>query len=70
MRCFFITDGHVVAAEELFGLSDQEAVEGSKLLFEQASGRYQTFEVWQGTRFVYRHTPRANETKVAIWPRR
>ncbi len=53
----FIVDGHIEAVQEFDGLSDQEAIEQSKLLFEQQLDLHQTFEVWERARVVYRHAP-------------
>jgi hypothetical protein len=34
MRCYFMKNGHIAAVEELPGLSDEEAVEKSREMFE------------------------------------
>jgi hypothetical protein len=52
MRCYFIKNGHIVAVEMLFGLSDQEAIEKSHELFAAQSADYEGFEVWDTTRVV------------------
>ena len=61
MRCFFIVDGHIQAVEELPGLSDQEAIERSEALFAERRGLYDSFEVWERTRIVFRHPAPATE---------
>jgi hypothetical protein len=57
MRCYFIKNGHVAGLRELPDLSDQEAIDQSKLLFKEQPGAYDTFEVWERARVVYLHTP-------------
>jgi hypothetical protein len=44
MRCFFIRGGHIVA-EELTGLSDEEAIAEAHLLFSERKALFQGFEV-------------------------
>ena len=63
MRCFFIIDGHIQAVEELTGLSDQEAIARSKALFAERRELYDTFEIWEGTRIVYRDLPTHGPSK-------
>lgn len=63
MRCYLIVDGHIEAVQEFVGLSDQEAIEQSKLLFEQQRELYETFEVWERARVVYRHTPASRKAE-------
>ena len=55
MWCLFIKQDHIVASREVLGRSDQEAIERSKLLFEEKRALCDTFEVWEGRRMVYQH---------------
>jgi len=68
MRCYFIRNGHVAGFSELADLSDQNAIEQSKLQFAAQPGAYDTFEVWQQARVVYLHTsPISNERTNTHW---
>jgi hypothetical protein len=66
MWCFSIKDDHIAAVRDLNGLSDQEAIEKAKLLFEKRPEGYDTFEVWDGKRMVYQQAQLnpTSETKV------
>jgi hypothetical protein len=55
MRCFFMRDGHIVAVEELFGLTHEEAVIKAHELYSERKSLYEGFEVWDRTRFLLRH---------------
>jgi len=68
MRCYFIRNGHVAGLRELPDLSDQEAIEHSKLLFKEQPGAYDTFEVWEQARVVYLHTsPISKAEPSSVW---
>jgi hypothetical protein len=62
MRCFFTRHGHIVAVEELFGLSDKEAEEKSHQLFLERNGHFDGFELWDRARFILVH-PKPIEPK-------
>jgi hypothetical protein len=54
MRCYFLTNGHIVTVVELEVSSDQEAIEKSEALFaETPQGQFDDFEVWDRARIVY-----------------
>ncbi len=56
MRCYLMKGGHIVNVELLPGLSDQEAIEKSHILFSNMpEERYDGFELWEGARFILRH---------------
>ena len=77
MRCYFLTGGHIVAAEELAGVSDKEAIVEAHALFSQREsqvGAFEAwglarlaereagaFEVWDQARLVVRHPPIVQE---------
>jgi hypothetical protein len=49
MRCYFMRDGHIAGVEEMPGLSDEEAIEKGRQMFEARKARfaYDGFEVWK-----------------------
>ncbi|MFY9969498.1 MAG: hypothetical protein WBQ45_04705 [Roseiarcus sp.] len=53
--------GHIVDVEILTGLSDEEAVAKARLLFSNHQGPIEGFEVWDGTRVVFRHHTNLND---------
>jgi hypothetical protein len=55
MRCFFTRGGHVVAAEELTELSDEEAVAKAHMLFSERMNLFEGFEVWDRARMLIGH---------------
>ncbi len=55
MRCYFLKDGHIVAVEELTGLSDQQAVAKAHILYSQRTDGIESFEVWDRARVIVRH---------------
>jgi hypothetical protein len=59
MRCFFMRGGHIQAVEELPGLSDEEAVEKARQMFDErkAARNYDGFEVWFLDRMVIQCPP-------------
>jgi len=54
MRCYFLKEGRIVAHKELPGLSDQEATEIGRTIFDESAGAYDGFEVWKDHRSIYR----------------
>ncbi len=60
MRCYFLRGGHILAVEELTGLSDKEAIEKAHVLFSERENPVGAFEVWDQTRVIIRH-PLAQE---------
>jgi hypothetical protein len=65
--------GHIVLIQDLpSNLSDEEAVERSRLAFVDRLDYFDDFEVWQNTRKVYRHSLDrelyAYSSKQAVWP--
>jgi hypothetical protein len=48
-------DGHIVAVEELFGLTEEEAVITAHKLYLERGSSYEGFEVWDRTRFLLKH---------------
>jgi len=61
MRCYLMRGGHIVAVKEFPGLSDQDAIEQGRLLFEEHSEEYDDFEIWDHNRKVYQHSRREIE---------
>ncbi len=55
MRCYFLIDGHIAGIEMLTGLSDRDAVTKARLLFSERRIPFDGYEVWDQTRFVFRH---------------
>ena len=54
MRCYFLTGGHIVAAEELAGVSDKEAIVEAHALFSQRESQVGAFEAWGLARLAER----------------
>jgi hypothetical protein len=54
MRCYFIKKGRVTKVEELNGLSDAEAIETARALFEESGDDIDGVEVWDRMRRVKR----------------
>ena len=61
MRCYFLRGGHIVAAEELTGVSDKEVIEKAHVLFSERENPVGAFEVWDQTRVIITHPPIAQE---------
>ncbi len=59
MRCYFMRDGHIASVEELPGLSDEEAIEKGRELFEarKAQKAFDGFEVWKLEKMLIQHPP-------------
>jgi len=59
MRCYFMRDGKIQGVTFLkSGPDDARLVEEAKSIFEHhAEQHFDSFEVWDGTRFVYRSEP-------------
>jgi hypothetical protein len=55
MRCFFIRGGHIVAAEELTELSDEEAIAATQVLFSEWKNLYHGFEMRDRARMLMGH---------------
>jgi hypothetical protein len=57
MRCYFMRDGHIQDVEELFDLSDQEAITKGRALYEEHKTKfsYDGFEVWDLARIVFQY---------------
>ena len=56
MRCYFMRGGRIEGVTFLkSGPDDARLVEEARSVFEQHAGQqFDGFEVWDGTRFVYR----------------
>jgi len=63
MRCYFLEAGRIRAVEVLTVSSDEDAIAKSLTLFSEREGRFDGFEVWDTSRFVYRH-PFAHEPTI------
>ena len=66
MRCYFMRSGRIEGVTLLKSGPDAALVEEAKSVFAQQAGQqFDGFEVWDGTRFVYRSdalsTPRGTE---------
>ena len=55
MRCYFLSEGHIVSVEELTGRSDEAAVAKAHELCAERKALYEGFEVWECKRVVFRH---------------
>jgi hypothetical protein len=56
MHCFFMSAGHIAGlSASLAGLSDQDAIAKARLLFSERKTLFDGFEVWDQTRFIFRH---------------
>jgi hypothetical protein len=70
MRCYFLNAGRVEGVEVMpAGLSDHEAIERTKTLLAKRKGPFDSFEVWEGSRFVFRRglpveTPQVDNPRV------
>ena len=55
MRCYFLRDSHIAGVEVLpGGLSDEDAITRAQTLASKRKGPIDSFEVWEGSRFVHR----------------
>ena len=55
MRCYFLRDGRLAGVEVMPAqLSDEEAIATANVLLAKRKGPFDSFEVWEGSRFVYR----------------
>jgi hypothetical protein len=50
MRCYFLRGGHIVAVEELTGLSDKEVIVKAQVLFSESEVPVGAFEVGSDAR--------------------
>jgi hypothetical protein len=59
MRCYFMRNGHIAGVEELPGLSDEEAVQKGRELFEarKVQSAFDGFEVWRLAEMLVQHPP-------------
>jgi hypothetical protein len=57
MRCYFMRGGHIASVEELWGLSDDEALAKAHELFSERKHLFEGFELWDRTRFLFRYPP-------------
>jgi hypothetical protein len=69
MRCYFLNAGRVEGVEVMPAeLSDDEAIERAKALLAKRKGPFDSFEVWEGSRFVFRQAsverPQADNPRV------
>lgn len=68
MRCYFMRDGRIEGVTFLkSGPDDPRLIEEARSLFQQhANHHFDGFEVWDGTRFVYRSdiNPTPNGTEA------
>ena len=65
MRCYFLRGGHIVAVEELTGLSDEDAIAKAQVLVSESEIPVGAFEVWDLTRVIITHPPIAQEAARA-----
>ncbi len=68
MRCYFLIDGHIAGIEMMTGLSDRDAVTKARLLFSERMIPFDGYEVWDQTRFVFRHQKGSCALKRASRP--
>jgi hypothetical protein len=57
MRCFLMRSGHIAAVEDLPGLSDQQAIERCREIFDarKLESEFEGFEVWELARMLIQH---------------
>jgi hypothetical protein len=55
MRCYFVRAGRIAGVEMLTGLSDKDAIAKAHSLFSERKTQFDGFEVWDQTRFLFRH---------------
>ena len=55
MRCYYIRDGRLIATEELDGLTEQQAIDRGRVLFEKHSDEIDGVEVRNRTRRLCRY---------------
>jgi hypothetical protein len=53
MRCYFIKGGDVDGVEELLVVTQSEAIELARTLFEKRKWELEGFEVWDDDRLLY-----------------
>ena len=69
MRCYFLSRRHIAGVEILpSGLSDEAAIARAHTLASKRKGPFDSFEVWDRSRFVFRRpsaadTPKASRTR-------
>ena len=55
MRCYFMRGGRIEGVTFLKAAPDDALIEQARSVFAQQAGQqFEGFEVWDGTRFVYR----------------
>ena len=55
MRCYFLRGGRIAGVEILpLGLSDEDAIARAHALSAKRKGPFDSFEVWDHARFVFR----------------
>jgi hypothetical protein len=66
VRCYLTRDGHIVAVEMLDKASDDEAaLLHATAIFVARMGEFEGFEIWDGSRVVYRFPDEAPARSVA-----
>ena len=66
MRCYFMRAGRIAGVTFLKSGSDDALIHEAERAFEQAANQlFDGFEVWDGTRFIYR-SDRANCSQEKI----
>jgi hypothetical protein len=68
MRCYFMRGGDIASAEELTGLSAEEATDKSyQLFFDRRDGcdGFDGFELWDGARMIRQYASRPGTLKWA-----
>ena len=55
MRAYFLANGRIQHVVELPNMTDEEAVDRTKGLFDGWADKYDAFEVWERTRRVHWH---------------
>lgn len=56
MRCYLLSGGHIAVEEVSSELSDGEAIEQCRLVFESCRQYFDDFKLWQRSRKVYQNT--------------
>ena len=55
MRCYFMRGSHIASVEELPGLSEEDASAKAHALFSDRKQFFEGFELWDRSRFLFRH---------------
>jgi hypothetical protein len=66
LRCYFLKSGHIVGVEEMLGLSEFEAIEKGRTLFETRKTAVDGFEIWERARVVMQYPDRVHAMDAVL----